>query len=392
MAMEITSWLPIILGIVGLLGLLMVSGKIGGEKPFRQSKSPARSFLTLVMAGLLIYGGISFAIQGLGLDLGTANSAFLAVAGTEVPTPPPTSGGEAIPPEPVAKVQEKGLVVNTLTLTEVKEKGSNKYDQITGALWFYPSGTDPKSANANAIDVIGISSGAGSSTNKTLRTGTPYRVVFKGGGTYYDKDFGEYIINNYNPNTGEAPFVVGEVATVATISAFFTEPRNSSINGQTSLLVGTDEIGNTTSDILVYDESVGNEEYYLDVILGFTGGNQYIKKPVFCFEDDLANPPEGTEHSAITSSTRSGDRYALPSDLLGYWKDELCVALPTSDGDYEKAGSSTTVRITFNPTEANLDADDDFFFLIDDLGEARGKDDGLNTGVAIQRQGIDAQA
>ncbi|MEK6881288.1 MAG: hypothetical protein AABY22_16825 [Nanoarchaeota archaeon] len=397
MAIEITNWLPIILGILGAIFGAMALGWVGEGNQFSKSKSTFKSGVTLVLIGLFVYGLISFGLQaGFNpLNIGDKGSAmFLAVAGTPA-VAGVTDAGAVVKTETVTPTTSLGvaLPVNTLTLINVAEKGSNKLAVTTGAFHFYKSGTDPKSATANAIDVISVASGSGSSTNKTLSTNTPYRVVFKGAGTYYDKDYGEYTIKNLNPNTGEAQFDAGEIATVGTISAFFTESRNASISGQTSFLLGTDEIGNTTSDILVYDESVGNEDYYLDVVLGFTGANTYVKKPVFCFENDLSNPPDSNDYTAITSSTRTGDRYKLDSDLISYWKDQKCYALPMNSGDYEGAGSSTTVRITFTPVEANLDANDDFFFLIDDLGSARGVDDsGSNRGATIVRQGIDHQA
>lgn len=374
--------------IVGIIALAVLVYSFAKKNPYATGQTKG-VIVTLAIVGIavgLFVGTGSLLVQTGGVGDFFAVAGVPAVAGvtdieTEKVTPPVTSG--------------VALPVNTLTLVNVAEKGSNKLAVITGAFHFYKSGTDPKSATANAIDVVSVVSGAGSSTNKTLTTNTAYRVVFKGAGTYYDKDYGEYTIDNknFNPNTGEAQFDAGEIATVGTISNFFTESRNASINGQTSFLLGTDEIGNSTSDILFYDESVGDESYYLDVILGITGANTYLKKPVFCFENDLSNPPDNNDYTAITSSTRTGDRYKLDSDLIAYWKDQKCYALPMDSGDYEKAGSSTTVRITFTPVEANLDANDDFFFLIDDLGGARAVDDsGSNRGATIVRQGIDHQA
>jgi hypothetical protein len=339
----------------------------------------------------------------------------LTVAGTvkaqAVAPPVPSNPAANVPSTPSTPTptpstptssSRRAMTIDTLAVSQVKEKYSNAYNVIDGTLNIYDSGTNPSDATANTIDTITIADGQGSSTNKLILTETPYRVVFTNGSAtgYYDVDYGivTFTSANFNPNTGQYSFVMtgagtpapDGIAKIATIDDMMNETAISGIiNGQTAC-AGTEEINCTSAvDELVYDESAGDGQFYVDPTFSFSGANTEIKQPVLCFEWDVSNPPEGNEYSAFTAQLRTGNDLGIPSDLIDYWANEQCVSL----GNAVAGSTSSTYRLTISITEANADTTDDWYLYVDDLGGIRARDVlASNKGATYDRTLFDVEA
>jgi len=328
-------------------------------------------FLALMQAGLLAGYGIP-QLAGLGEQL-----PFAAAPRT------PSQGG-------VTTVEVKAATgafpIDTFSLASIKEKHSNSYTAANGTLKFYDDQTNPTSPTASTIDTITISAGAGSSTNKKILTDKPYRVVYDGVGTYYSKDLGimTFQSKDYNKNTGQYAYDLGEIGKVATIDDILAEIENldKDVNGAANSSVVSIELGSeTTSDQLQYNETAGDGQWYIQPTISFSGANTEVQEPVICFEFDQTNPPEGNEISAFTYQLQSGTDFGLPSDLLDYWSNEECLSL----GAVVSGGTSSKIKLTVTYDEANLDTTDDWYLYVDDLGAIKGKDVVLNTAAALDK-------
>ena len=370
---------------------------------------------TILMTYLLfkILGRSERTVAGVGKGLATF-IAFIAVA---VPfvlllanlgalqgigiNQPFTAGGAQIQPQ--AGAPSTSTTTTTVTTTEgqavpidtfsvlAKEALSNSYTTANGTLRFYDSGTDPKSPTASNIDTITLTSGAGSSTAKKIKTETPYRVILDGGGSMYDDDYGiiTFASKDYNKNTGQYLYDLGSLIRIATLE--LVNASSTDINGVNSYVIGTDEVGGdiTNATGLTYDESVGDGQFYLQPTINFNGANQQTKEPVACFEWDTSNPPEGNEISALTQQLISGTDLAIASSLIDFWSKQECVSL----GSVRDGGVSSKIKLTITVDEANLDANADiWYFYMDDLGGIRAKDARLNTGAVYERIKFDSQA
>jgi len=265
-----------------------------------------------------------------------------------------------------------GYTIESLTM-QTKEKFSNSRTSASGTVRIFEVGTDPSDPNAVAIDTVTISSGVGTSTSKFVKCGQKYRVVFDGGSTYYDKDFGDvaFSCSELNPNTAQLFYDVGEILKVGTIDDPLDETSTSGIiNGQSNVNAsGTNELDTvaTADNPIIYDESVGDGVWYIEPTFSVSTANTASKDLVVCFvlsKWDTSNPADGNEMSSVTAQAISGQDWGLPSDVTNYWKNEGCMML----GSEVKAGTSGKTRFTFNVVEANLDANDDWGMVIDDLG------------------------
>lgn len=375
-----------ILLIISGLFLAMIWGQVF------KSKGRWRTFI--LVAGIII--GIYAVIGILGsygfVDLQNAgvDKLFLATTGAG-------AGVQTNNSNPTIPVVSSGntFVIGTLKAT-AKEKYSNSYTNVgsgTQFLKIYDANTDPSSPTASAIDKINISAGSGSSTNKLITVNTPYRVVFDGAGTWYDKDFGVIVFDSarYNAEASELLFQMGDIAKVGTIDDMLDEVNsvNGDINGQSSSVAGTAEVGNVTTDSLVYDISVGDGQFYIQPTLAFSGAYTEVKNPVLCFQRDITNPPEGNEMSSITYQHVTGTDLGLPSELVSYWSNEECVLL----GAQATGGQSSKIKLTFTVDETNTDANDDWYLYLDDLSDIRGKDSIVsNSGATLDSIKFDAQA
>lgn len=267
-----------------------------------------------------------------------------------------------------------GFTIETLSVS-AKEAGSNSAANADGVLRIYDAGTNPSSATAQALDSIDVNDGVGSSTDKVLKEGAQYRVVWDGNGSsYYDKDFGVMAFSGLNPNTGVLSFDAGAITKVATLDDILDETSaTGKVNGQTTAvnataneIVGAADSADTT---LYYDESNGDGQWYVEVTPSASGAHAVARSAVLAFEHDSTNPPEGNEYSQIVAQHIQGSVLNIPSDVTDYWKNELPIEL----GDMS-AGTSATYRLTFSVEEANEDANDDWKLHFDDLGDYREKD------------------
>lgn len=282
-----------------------------------------------------------------------------------------------------------GVPITTLSWG-VREDGTNSQTAYNGAIQIFTASVDPSSSTATPLDTVNLVSGVGSSTNGKVRTNTPYRVVATNStaATHYDIDYGIVTFDgaDFNENTGL--FAYSDDSKPAVIVATIADPINENgtdLNGQAagSNIVGTGELGCTAGcaddEEFIYDESVGDAQWYLDLTFSATGANAQAKNMVVKFVHDLTNPPEGDEYSSITASLRTGADLGIASDITNNWKNQIPIDL----GDM-KAGSSSTYRFTFNVVEANEDGNDDWTIRVDDLGDFLGKDVRFNTRATAQ--------
>lgn len=266
----------------------------------------------------------------------------------------------------------------------LEEEGSGSFTAVSTKIQFFDKNTDPGSSTANPIDTITMTNGVGSTTNKKLKTNTDYRVVAYNdtAASWYDIDYG---VMRFDGNDLTLNGVLSydspvKAQIVATLDDILNEnatggggSNNGVMNGQTDTVLGTDEIGCSTrcgaDGTFLYDESVGDQIWYIDVSPSASGANAVARDAVLVFKKDQTNPPEGDEYTSITAQLRTGTDFGLPSDITVNWKDEI----PMSLGDI-KAGQSATYRLTFNVVEANEDGSDDWTLRFDDLGDFLGKD------------------
>lgn len=261
----------------------------------------------------------------------------------------------------------------------VREQGTNSQTAFNGAINLYDKNADLGSSTATPIDTITMLNGVGSSTNKRAKTNTEYRVVATNAtaASWYDLDYGviKFPSDELSQNGVFSYYDESKPAQlVATLNDILDENSTTgAMNGQTTHVIGTDEIGCTAGcqadEEFVYDESVGDGQWFIDVTPGASGANAIGKNAVLKFVHDLSNPPEGDEFSSITSSLRTGTDFGIEDDVTLNWKNQIPIEL----GDV-KAGQSATYRFTFNVVEANEDGSDDWTIRFDDLGNHLGKD------------------
>jgi hypothetical protein len=267
-----------------------------------------------------------------------------------------------------------------------KVYSSNSYTAASGTVKVYEDGVDPTSPNSNPKDTVTIASGTGNTTNSSLTSCTNYSVVFDGGSTYYDMWFGSgaqplpYVVTDESA-ISLATINFDNVLTVATIDDPIDESATDGvINGQSNvsgeagssneLQVGTDSSPADDDDIY-YNVTNGDGQFYLDLAIGFSGGDKVVKDPALCFVNDLSNPFEGNEFRSVTAQRRTGTDFGIPSDITNYVNQADCISL----GSQIDGGTSGTYRLTFNVDESLLTAGGDIMYVyIDDLGEYLGQD------------------
>ena len=362
----ITLLIYLALAGVGLTALVQVF-RVKGKKSLGLPK---------LVIGIVGVGLIALALVQLGAVSQWGIQPLTAGAGAIAPT---TTTGAGQTATVATSTEGQAVPIDTFTLIG-KEKLSNSYTTPNGTLRFYDSVTDPKSPTASTIDTITLTAGTGSSTAKKIRTETAYRIVFDGGASMYDKDYGitTFAVKDYNKNTGQYLYDLGELSR---ISAIAITNESLGFNG-----VGTNSIDNEISGAnsfvnVTYNESAGDGQFYTENVIAFNGANTEAKEPVLCFEWDTSSPPEGNEISALTTQLVSGTDYSIPSSLIDYWSKQACITL----GVTRSGGVSSKVKLTVTYDEANLDATDIWNLYIDDLGGIRAKDARLNTGATFDR-------
>ncbi len=350
------------------------------QKAFK-SKGSFRNFVMIAGIGLLAYGSLGIGVTNEWVDVGGAGVAFLTTTGVPSVVQP-----GVVTPSVVAG--EKQRPISTLSAISTV-KNSNSHTGVSGYLRVFDAEVNPADPTASNLDSITLSSGVGSTTNKYIKTSTPYRVVFDGDGTYYDKDFGimTFPDKDFNPSTGEFLFDLEKIVLVATIDDMIDETATAGLlNGQVANTQGTTELYGTADDI-EYDESVGDGQFYFQPTLSASTAYAELNDAVLCFEWDSTNAPEGNEISSIVAQLQSGSDFGIPSELVNYWSTEECISL----GDMT-AGQSSTMKFTITLDETALDTNDVWYLGLDDLGSLRGKDLNLDTGATLDRIAFDAQA
>jgi len=353
------------------------------QKAFK-TKGNFRMFAIIASIALLVYGSAGIAVTNEWMDAGGMSGVFFTTTGVSAPIV------NGVPQAPVV-VGAKQRPISTLSVISTA-KNSNSHTTIEGDLDIFDPATNPADPTASALDSISVAAGVGSTTNKYIKTSTPYRVVFDGEGTYYDKDYGVITFpdEDFNPSTGEYLFDMETITVVATIDDMLNESGISGlVNGQTAHTDGTTELfGNETLESVIYDESVGDGQFYIQPTLSASSAYAELHASVACFEWDTSTPPEGNEYSSIVYQLQSGTDFGMPSELVNYWAAEECIAL----GDVI-AGTSSTIKLTFTLDETALDDGADiWYFGFDDLGSMRGKDVSLDTGATLDRIKFDSQA
>jgi len=316
---------------------------------------------------------------------------------------PSGDGGDGLPDGGVWDSGTQKLITQLNVTSTIKY--SNSRSTAAGTVNFWDPDVNPSDPNAVAIDTVTLASGVGGTTSSVLMTNTPYRITFDGDATYYDAEYG----GSSAPDTLPSPTTTSatisqvtihfpDVVTVGTYEDPLEEAAtDGTVNGQTTavnITTATNEICLSSDtpaddDTLVYDESVGDGSFYIDVDIGNSQSNTEIKGAVMCFEYESSSVrPEGNELSALTMQLRTGTDLGTPSDILNYWKsDRTCIALGTPRG-----GASSTYRLTASVTEGNLDASDDFAIRFDDLGGISAQDIHLDTGCSAVSIDFDSQA
>lgn len=283
--------------------------------------------------------------------------------------------------------------IETLQLQDVTKYSNSYTADSSGSIKFFASGVNVQDANANPIDTQAFTTGNASDTHKALFTCTPYHVIYDGAGTYYGVDIGTvtFDMNAYNPTRGIASM---SPVTVATVGAF-SDPLDETavtgiINGQTNVNnSGTNEIdtAGVNANPLVYDISVGDASWYVDVTVSCTGANTECQNMVLVPVFEASAEPEGTEYTSIAVQHISGTTVTMPSEIVNYWKNQQAISSGTLTG-----GQSGVYRFTFTVAESNLDANDDWAMYLDDLGSRLGKDIGNDVGATAVKVDFDAQA
>ena len=284
------------------------------------------------------------------------------------------------------------------------EKASNSYAAVDGTLYIYPSGTNPSDPNANTITTVTVASGAGNSTSANVQTETPYRVVYGGSTEDYTMDFGEIKFggSSYDSETGLLLFSAKDIVANGTLSDMLDESTVSGdINGVTSATAAAG-LNDTGSEIfsgstacasqatangndVCYNETTGDNSFYIKFSVECTGANKFCNDVVLCVDWDSTNPPEGNEYSSISIQQESGTDFGLPSDFTNYFKNEGCANVGDITG-----GRSGKYKMQFAATDANIDSNDDWDLVIDDLGAVNGKDLLLATKITKQVIHFDA--
>ena len=259
---------------------------------------------------------------------------------------------------------------------------SNSYTAAAGYFEVYESDVDPSDPTATYLMRVTITSGVGSDANGLVSVNTPYRVVWNGDGTWYDKDYGAISFSSlaYNTQTGKFTFRDADgVGKIATIDDMLdeTDTGGDIVNGQSTNAAGSELFGAT--DTLTYNETTGDGSFYTKPTISISGGNLEAHDLVYCYQWDSTNPPEGNELSALTYQLESGVSLGFPANLLPYWASESCISL--FEGKAIPGGTSSKVRFTYTITEANLATGGDVWKEhVDDLGDINGKSLLLGTG------------
>lgn len=355
----------------------------------KQGKTNVLLILGIFVIGLLLY-----------------NSGFFAKLGTQSVT-----GGTGSTTNIVTTTSSSpGTAPDSLLLLSTEEYSATR--NVAGNFDVYTAGTDAKDPSAQVLATITTAGTA--YTGGQIICGEKYTVVYSNSTTRY----GEYVgspagivlvpCSKVNPYTGDVAIDVTadfgfKPHKVATLDDIMDETSTSGIiNGRTSNVsnsAGNIEIGNNQSTpvadgMLVYDESVGDGQFYVQPTFSASGANAELLNPVITFWFDSTSPPEGNEITAMTVSLISGTDMQIPSTVnwVQVWANQEQVKLKNPI----KSGEAGTYRFTITYNEANTDNNADKWELrFDDLNSVAGtlgKDAKLNLGATYDRIRFDSQA
>ena len=271
--------------------------------------------------------------------------------------------------------------------------GTGATDTGAGNLNVYLDGVDPRDTQANTFATFSVTAGEGSSSTTKLMSCTPYVVLLDGDTTKYDMFLNDIEVGQHLPYIPTTEASISQIylqfADQVTFSTIPDPVEENSvtgiINGQTNVSglisdgqslevrVGADNTP-ADSDVIYYNETHGNGDFYLDITLGAEDTNTMLKDPVIAFANDFTYRMEGNEFEKVELQHQSGRVFAgLPTDITTAVNSWSSVPL-TTDGWLE-AGQTGVYRITFSVNEDNTDPGADLLHIYtDDLDEEFGQD------------------
>ncbi len=367
---------------VTMLGwaLLLIAGWLGYNL-FVKKKWKSRAIgMTALFAAFLVVG----------LNVAGTQDTVLTYLPTGVGSSVGASGSSLSVTTPGGGTSVSGDAVPISTLSVVAKQTYADTAVTTGILNFYDPTKDPNNPNVNPIQNSPVGLSVGSNANGTIKTGTPYRIVYDGGATFYDKDLGVMTLDskNYNYQTGRYLLDLGNINAVATIDDFCNEVKSGDgsggsktcLNGnpgttnmsaialRTELVCassGAAPVSNCSADSVIhYNSTIGDGVFDTYFTFSVSSANTVLQDAGLCFTFDSTNPPSGGEITALTASLDSGTDLGVPSDILSYWRNQLCVPLGSG---VLKAGTTATYKLTWTVSEALLDTNADFTVSMDDL-------------------------
>ena len=298
----------------------------------------------------------------------------------------------------------KQLLSDSITLLATQKYSESPTASNGGDIELFAVGVDPKSPSAVVSHTLKL--GVAYTTND-VACGKTYRVVYSNSTSAYAEDLGDQVLIDcdaeYNENTGDSLVDMTEKfglkpSAVASLSDIFDETSTTGImNGVTANVsnhdgareIGTSALVPVADSTILYDESAGDGTFFIDVSYSAGGSNAELKDSVVCFEHESGAEPEANEITDMVVSHRDGQvlPFASGTNWENTWANEECVSAGTM-----QSGESSTYRFTITYSEANLDANDDWTLVFDDLGDNKGKDAKLNVGATQDSVDFDAQA
>ena len=347
-------------------------------------------------------------LTGIDPRLGTAPlAAGLTPSTPDMPSTP--SGAAVVDPITqtnllgVTPIQKEITTFNIRATELLSGKNGVVGNGTMGYLEIYEASINPSSSNANPLVRVNITNGQGTFSNPGILTDKNYRVVFNGGdfersvhaGGWYSVDFGiiQFSFDDFNPSTGSFLLNGINVGRIGSIDdPLPNTAANTTVNDQATGNTGEIIYDLALNNTIVYDESAGDESWFVRATFGVSGGNRLINGLVYCWDNNEDNPMELDEISSIIASRDDGIDFGIDAQQVDEWVNEACVDLTGGLGVLN-GGVNGVVKFQFTYDEAALNPGTDVFNLrIDDLLAFQGKDIVLNKGADSQSITFKAQA
>jgi hypothetical protein len=195
----------------------------------------------------------------------------------------------------------------------------------------------------------------------------PYALYFAGGNQLYDSFLGAEIFTLSRTGAPKVE-VIYDLEAVGEI----TDPLDESqlIDGQPSTNLDRSSVelgchgGCKNDDVLVYSKSQGDGEIYFDINIGCNGYGEECKNILMRFNYSFPKP-EGNEIEEIRATLVRGPDLHIPPNLLSSFKDRTAINIGTLQSGVK---STYRIRIVYSPR--NLDKNDPYCIVFDDLGGA----------------------